>query len=310
MAIRATQGGRSTGRLLAAMVTAVAIGAAAPAPVKPVEPLPLPGLKPGATVRLGPGPYPALTFTNLRFNPPVTIEAGTTRVMGVTFMNSSGFIWRGGNVRAPQGRTGTTPANWGFHVRGSDGITIENSRLSESHIAIAIGDSRNIIVRNNRFANLRSDGVFAAGTSKLLVENNDFRDFFPIKATGSHAAGNWKDGDHPDAVQIFTTPNTRRVTDIIIRDNTVMGDMEGINMFGPKGDGYARIVIERNSVNVTYAPAISMFACDDCTIRDNRVWKIPGSPYQANIRFEESTGQACGNTMPDWKEHFAMKLCR
>ena len=281
-----------------------------PGPQTRAQTEPLPGLAPGATVRLGPGPYPTLVFRNQRFDPPVTIEAGTAMVMGIRIADSSGIIWRGGNIRSAKGRGENNPDYWGIHIRESDTVTIENSQLSEAYHGMVVGNSRAIIIRNNVFNNLQSDGMDVAGTSDVLIENNRLSGFYPVKATGSHADGTWKDGDHPDAVQIWTSPVKPRVTDITIRGNTIEGDTQGINLFGPKGDGYARIIIDNNSVHITYPPAISIFACDECSIRNNHVWKILGSPYQANIRFEESTGETCGNRMDDWDTHFAMKRCK
>lgn len=274
------------------------------------ETMPLPGLKSGATVRLGPGPYPALTFKNQHFDPPVTIEAGKAVVMGVTIRNSSGIVWRGGEIRAPQGRDGNNPDHWGMNIRSSDGVTLENARVTDAYHGVMVGDSRNIVLRNNDLTGLRSDGMDVVGTSNVLIENNRFTDIRPHKATGSKAAGDWKDGDHPDAVQIWSTKDNPRVTDITIRGNTVEGDTQGFNFFGPKHDGNARIRIENNAIHITYPPAISIFRCDDCSIRGNRVWRIAGAPHQANIRFETSTGQACGNIMPDWRDHPAMKRCK
>ena len=310
MSIRALDIAGPIRRLVVATALASVLSGGAIAAAALAQTTPLPGLKPGAVVRLGPGPYPMLTFNGQHFDPPVTIEAGRARVMGITVRNSSGIVWRGGDIQAAKGRQGNDPNHWGVHIRGSGRVTFENARVSDAYHAMVIGDSHDIVVRNNVFTDLRSDGMDVAGTSNVVIENNSFSNITPVKATGSKQDGSWKDGDHPDAVQIWTTPTNRRVTDITIRGNTVDGDTQGINLFGPKGDGYARIIIENNSVHITYPPAISIFKCDDCSIRGNRVWKIAGSPYQANIRFEESTGQACGNSMADWREHFAMKRCK
>ncbi len=296
--------------VIALLLATVGTGAGAQVAPKPLPPPPLPGLKSGAVVRLQPGAYPLLNFQGLRFDPPVTIEAGETRVMGLRFIDSSGIIWRGGDIRAPKGRDDNTPNSWGVDIRRSSGLTIENSQISVADHAMVVTDSNGVIVRDSVFTNLRSDGIDLAGTSNVVIENNRFSDFEPKKPTGSRADGTWKDGDHPDAIQIWTTPANRRVTDITVRGNTIVGDTQGINLFGPKGDGYARIFIENNVLDITYPAAISVFVCDSCRVRGNRISKIAGSPYKATIRFENSTGKACGNAMRDFDEHPAKRRCK
>lgn len=292
--------------------SAGALPAAARPPVPPAPVAPLPGLKPGATVRLGPGPYPLLTFQSQHFDPPVTILAGASRVMGLRILDSSGIIWRGGDIRAPKGRDNASdgPNHWGVDLRRSDRVTFENTRVSDASRGMVFADSRGIVIRDSVFRNLRNDGIDIAGTRDVVIENNNLSGFFPVKATGSRADGTWKDGDHPDAIQVWSTRLNPTATDIVIRGNTVEGDTQGINLFGPALDGFARVTIANNSVNIAYPAAITVFSCDTCTVRDNRVWRIPGSPYLANIRFEKSTGKACGNTMPDWPDHFAKKRCK
>ncbi len=130
-----------------------------------------------------------------------------------------------------------------------------------------------------------------------------------MKPTGSKADGTWKDADHPDAIQLCTTPTNRRVTDITIRGNRVDGDTRGINFFGPRGDGYARVAIENNDVRVTYPAAISVFACDDCSVRGNNVRSVPNSKFKANIRFESSTCKICSNVMAAIPQHKAAQRC-
>lgn len=292
------------------MIIAVLAFAAALVAVAPDGRGSLPGLKPGASVKLGAGPYDLIEIKGASFSPPVTIEAGNTTVRGLRFRNSKGIIWRGGVIVAPRGRTaGKGPELYGADLRGVEDVQFDGTRFTDAARGMVVADSRGLIVRNASFVGLRSDGIDVAGTSDVLLENNQFEDFSPNKPTGSKSDGTWKDGDHPDAIQFWTTPQTRRMTDITVRGNRVDGDTQGINFFGPRGDGYARVAITENDVKVTYGAAISVFYCDDCSVRNNRVAARPESQYRANIRFEQSTGTLCGNIMPGTPRHPATARC-
>jgi Right handed beta helix region len=188
-------------------------------------------------------------------------------------------------------------------------VRFEGTTFTRALRGLAVVDSDDIVVRNAHFTNLRSDGMDVAGTSHVLLENNRFDTFSPVWATGSKADGTWKDGDHPDAIQLWTTPNVRRVTDITIRGNVIDAETQGINFFGPRGDGYARVNVTNNDVTINLPAAISVFACDDCSVRDNRITARPGSKWRANIRFEQSTGALCGNIMPGTPRHPATAAC-
>ncbi|KAB7644947.1 right-handed parallel beta-helix repeat-containing protein [Polymorphobacter fuscus] len=269
----------------------------------------LPGLTSGGTVTLPPGPHPMVEIRGKTFDPPVTINATGAVVKGLRIWDSKGIIWRGGTIHAPSGNVGHGPVAYGADIRRADTLTIDGATFTNALRGAVVADSRNLVVRNAQFKGLQSDGLDVAGSSHVLIENNRFTDFDPVKATGNKADGTWKDGDHPDAIQMWTTPTNKRVTDVVIRGNTVDGDTQGINFFGPRGDGYARVKIEDNDVRVAYPAAISLGGCDDCSVRNNRIKAAPGAKFRANVRFDESKGKACGNDMPGMPNHPAARRC-
>lgn len=269
----------------------------------------LPTLKSGGTVTLGPGPYDMIVLRGERFNPPVTINAGTTVINGLRIWDSRGIIWRGGIIKAPAGRDGHGPTVYGADIRKSDGLTFDGTTFTEALRGAVVADSNNITVRNARFTGLRSDGINLAGNNNVLIENNRFDDFTPVKPTGTKAGGDWKDGDHPDAIQLWNTPTTHSGTNIVIRGNVIDGDTQGINFFGKRYDGYSRVTVENNDIRITYPAAISVFQCDECTVRNNKVASVPGSKFRANVRFEDTKGEMCGNTMKAVPSHAAAKRC-
>jgi hypothetical protein len=259
----------------------------------------IPGLAPGATVRLPQGPHPKLSIRGERFDPPVIIEASGTTLQGVEIWDSSGIVLRGATVVAPKGPNGPSgpsgPLSWGVDARRVKNVVFEGLTITKVHTGMVIGDSDGVTVRGSRFHAMRSDGIDIAGVTNILIEDNDFRDFRPIKAKGSRQDGTFVDGDYPDAVQLWTTKDHDYGRDVMIRRNTVDGDTQGINLFGPQGRGYERVRILDNTLNITYPAAVSVFKCTDCEVIGNKATAIAGAPYLVNIRIENSTGRFCGN---------------
>jgi hypothetical protein len=253
------------------------------------------GLAPGATIRLPEGMHPKLSIRGERFDPPVVIDGTGTTIGGVEIWDSEGIVLRGATIMAPKGPNAAGPASWGVDARRLKNVVFENLEITNVHTGMIIADSDGVTVRGSRFHGMRSDGMDMAGVTNMLIEDNDFRDFTPIKAKGSRKDGTWVDGDHPDAIQLWTTKNRDFGSDIVIRRNNVDGDTQGINLFGPWGRGYERVRILDNTLNITYPAAISMFKCTDCEVSGNKAKVIPGSPYPVNIRVEFSSGRFCGN---------------
>lgn len=262
------------------------------------------GLAPGTTVRLPPGENAKVVIHDQDFDPPVTIDATDAVVKGVDIHNSSGIIWRGGTIEAPKGRgdEDTSAAGRGrgnaYHaslVKSSRDITFDDVTFTNAKIGMASARSNGLTVRNSRFVGMRSDGINSVGNSNVLIENNRFWDTRPIPSTGSKADGNWEDGDHCDAIQIWAPPDVPVSTDIVIRGNVIEGPTQGINTFGPSGDGYQRIIVEHNSINTNYAAGISVMNCTDCRVRYNKLWPNEKAEHRINLRTDNSTGLFCEN---------------
>jgi hypothetical protein len=269
----------------------------------------LAGLQSGATIKLPPGPHPLIAIAAQRFDPPVTIDASGAVINGVRLVEVEGVIFRGGTVVAPGGRAGKGAEGYGVDMRRSHGVRFEGVRFDAAARGLVAADSRALVVRNARFAGLRSDGINLAGTSDVLIEASSFTDFTPVKPKGSKADGNFVDGDHPDAVQIWLTRANPVNRDIVIRHNVIDGDTQGINTFGPRLGHHERIRIENNAVRTNYPAAISVIGCSDCQVRFNTVAGIPGARFKANVRTDASTGQFCGNRIRHVPRHPANAKC-
>lgn len=119
------------------------------------------------------------------------------------------------------------PANLGsgqeqsaFMIRGSTGVSVSNSEFHNLWHGLSMLDNDGVTVTGNYFHDIRTDGVRGGGNSNLTVSGNMFTDFYPAP------------GDHPDAVQIWTTNTTKSASNITVTDNVILrGDgkpMQGI----------------------------------------------------------------------------------
>lgn len=276
----------------------------------------LSGLQPGATVRLSPGPHEKIVIKDRQFDPPVTIDARGATVKGLEINNSSGIVWRGGTIEAPYGRgdedishRGKGPGFYASNVARSRDITFDDVTFTNARNGMVAGRNNGLTVRNSRFEGLRSDGIDSVGNSNVLIENNRFYNARPIPSTGSKADGTFIDGDHADAIQIWAPKDVPVSTDITIRNNVIEGRTMGINTFGPWGEGYRRIIVENNTIDISYPPGISVMHCTDCRVRYNRLTPNSEAKHKVNLRTDKSTGLFCENKITAIPGHRANAKC-
>lgn len=276
----------------------------------------LAGLDAGKTVRLPPGDHDRIVIRDRHFDPPVTIDARGATIKGLMIESSSGIIWRGGTIVAPKGRgdedpasRGTGPSHNAAIVGRSEAIVFDDVTFADAKIGLLAGRTRDLTVRNSRFRALRSDGIDSVGNSQVLIENNEFSDTRPIPRIGKKGEPGFVDGDHPDAIQIWAPADVPLATDITIRNNRIEGSTQGINTFGPRGDGYQRIVIENNTLLIRYAAGIFISDCSDCRVRFNRLEPNPEALNVIDMRIDASTGQFCGNQITAIPKHRANAAC-
>jgi hypothetical protein len=100
-------------------------------------------------------------------------------------------------------------------------------------------DSQDVAVADNRFHDIRTDGVRGGGSSNVQIKDNFFTDFYPAK------------GDHPDAIQLWETALNPNAHDIVISGNVIVrgdgGLMQGVFLRGPDGT-FDRVMVNDNTV--------------------------------------------------------------
>ncbi|WP_162854526.1 right-handed parallel beta-helix repeat-containing protein [Sphingobium estronivorans] len=214
-----------------------------------------------------------LTFEDLRFTP-----QSVDRLYTFNVTNSSDIHFDGIEVVGPDGAAGYQSAP--FLIRGSENISVTNSEFHHLWNGISVLDSSHLNVTGNYFHDIRTDGFRGGGVSNLVVSGNYFTDFHPAA------------GDHPDAIQLWTTNTTTSAHDIVISDNIVTrgdGDViQGIFLRDQVGTlPYQNVTITGNMVLGGMYNGISVGHADGAKITGNTVIGLPDQ--KSWIRVEDST---------------------
>ena len=231
----------------------------------------------GDIIKLAPGTYSGLNVGNLSYGSGITITSADpnkvaiitdfslSKVKGVTFNNLEmvaldhpDLIAKNINFYAFKvaGSDNVHFDNISFHgsldgnaqndvlglqIRDSSNVSVTNSEFQQLNRGLAIGTSQNVRVEGNEVHHLRSDGFNFAQLSNAKILNNSFHSFTPVK------------GDHPDAIQFWTTSTKVASKDILISGNLIVrGDGEytqGIFMRDETGVlPYERVTISDNLI--------------------------------------------------------------
>jgi Ca2+-binding RTX toxin-like protein len=225
--------------------------------------------KAGDVIALASGTYGPIGFLNANFAAPVTITSldpsARAVLTGLDLTSSSGFViknvvmedkdastrWdfqvkESSNVtfdsvliRGQAGDVGYDSAP--FMVRNSANITITNSEVTHARYGINLLDNYDVTVSRNYFHDLRTDGLRAGANSNIKISENYFTDFHP-------AAGN-----HPDAIQFWTTNTDASASNITITDNVILrGDGAAVQGIFVRDESnvlpYRNLVIDGNLV--------------------------------------------------------------
>ena len=279
----------------------------------------------GEVFNLAPGNYGALNIRNRTFSNAITIRSadpsrpavfGRTQLgtvsgvnfSGVTFANplsgatplwtpavqlysSARINFSGVTVRGSMDGNAANDGH-GIGVRGSTGISISNSTFTQLNRAITLNTSQGILVSGNTVSNVRSEGVNLAQVQNVRIIGNSFSNFHPVN------------GDHPDAIQAWTTGTNRPSANIIISGNLIVGSaggrMQGIFITDQTGNPalrYQGVVVTNNTLVGTSWHGITLGHADGVAITGNNVITMPDPKIDRSwIRVADATGIVNGNT--------------
>ena len=248
----------------------------------------------GDTVQLATGTYDAFALKNLSFSgagvtvtsqnpgaPAVLTGFSLSNVNGLTLQNIEMLVDPTKDANAYQINSsnqitldhlnvhGTLNSDAGddkngLLIRDSNNITVQNTDFHQLSKGMAVSNSNSVTVTGNHFYEIRSDGFDGAGSSNVVVSKNYFSDFSPAP------------GDHPDAIQFWTTGTTASAHDIAISGNVIMrgagGSMQGIFFRDQVGNiPFQNVQISDNLVVGSMTNGIGVSGIDHGTVSNNVV---------------------------------------
>lgn len=269
------------------MLIALAVLAATPATLVQT----IAAAKPGDTIKLVAGTYPAIEIRSRTWNPPLTVDASEAQIGGVYVTSTSGLTWRGGAIVGTSMKDGF-PTGYGFHGGGnSSNLTVYGVRFSKLRMGVAMGNVNGLKVTGNWFSEMSADGINISMSRNVVIDRNACSEF--VTSPGSH----------PDCIQLWSRPANPPTADIKVTNNSAIGAMQGIGLFdhvrgGVPDGGFDRITIRGNTVLNTYGMGIAVTNCRDCVVRDNDVNSLPNYMNRAQLNISGGSVVACGNVVP------------
>ena len=272
----------------------------------------------GDTILLAPGAYPALSVKGVQFQADVTIAsrdpAHPATLAGLVVADSRGLRFQNLEllVETPTGERPTIPVrvsnSQDIHfvqlnvhggsgerdgraitVRDCDNVSIENSEFHDLRIGVEHAHCDHLTITGSRFHDIRVDAIHGGGSSWVRIANNEFTDFH---RQGDPAHG----GDHPDAIQFWSRPDSQPAHDIVISDNVMKRGsgtpVQGIFMAG-RGPAISDVTISGNTIVGMDYNGIAVSNGRNVTISDNKV--EPYADRKSWIRVVKSDGVRMSN---------------
>lgn len=245
----------------------------------------------GEIIYLAPGRYDPIAFQRLQFDVPVTITSADpndrAELTGLVLRDSKGVkvvdlkltdltpeIMYDFRVQDSSDivldkllitSVETSQYNSGpLMIRGSTNVTVTRSEIAHVKYGVSMLENRGISITGNYFHHIRIDGIRGGGNSDIEIRDNLFTDFFPNK------------GDHPDAIQFWTTNTTTSAHNIRIADNVIVRGagtpMQGIFMRDEiETLPYRSVSIDGNTIIGTMYHGIKISHADRISLSSNRV---------------------------------------
>ncbi|MFM9827791.1 MAG: right-handed parallel beta-helix repeat-containing protein, partial [Sphingomonas sp.] len=164
---------------------------------------------------------------------------------------------------------GSTTGQSPLLIRNSENVSVTNSEFHDVWHGVSVLDNEGLVITGNYFHDIRTDGIRGGGNSDLVISNNVFTNFTPAE------------GDHPDAIQLWTSNTTEAASNILITGNIVVrgagAAIQGIFIRDEVGTlPYKDVNITNNIVIGGLYNGISIGGVDGGVIANNLVLGQPG----------------------------------
>ena len=282
----------------------------------------------GETFVLAPGNYGLLTIKSRNFATPITITSADAnnpaKIEQINITGSRGIAFTGLDMGSPLSASETASAchntaqitnssyisfdrvhvygsldgnptndRDGLNFRGSNNIAVTNSTFEQLSRGLLIGSSQDVTLSGNMFKNMSTDGMDFAAVQRVAITGNTFTNFTP------------KAGDHPDAIQFWTSGTTVASSDISITNNKIMmGGPEGTQgIFLRDETGalpYQRVTIDNNLVYINSGyNGITVAGGNTIAVTNNTVVSQTTDTLKLRINLSAVTNGTVANNVSD-----------
>lgn len=261
-------------------------------------PAALAAAKPGARLKLS-GAFGDVLLRGDKMAAGLTLDltaaeiTGSWKAVAMTGLRLIGGTWRGklplrldrctdvrvtgGVYEGPGAYDANLADGYAVFVVVGQGIVVESIRADGFKSGVVLSKVDGFEVTGCGLSRMRSDGIQAGECWNGRIAGNVIH--------GTKTLG----AEHPDGIQIWSRASSPPTSDIVIEDNLVAGDTQGIcgfniqNRNGADDGGYDRITIRRNRVSAGHPQGISLTDARDSSVTDNVVSTYPGSRWRASL---------------------------
>lgn len=221
--------------------------------------------------------------------------------------------------RVPEGIT-LTGGTWaGLRADALRGVTLRDMVFRDGTVGLKSVGSVGVRLEGCTFLDLDRGASFGSGADlevvsctaqRMRIDAFDFGECrrWAVRRCAVLGAVTQPGGAHPDAIQGWSRPTSAPAADIVIEDNLIEGDCQGIGLFnhvrdGVDDGGFDRVTIRRNRVIVARPMAVAVLDARGLVLADNWISTLPGAERQARIRVEDcGSVQRFGNRMDAFVE--------
>ena len=278
--------------------------------------------RPGETIRLAPGVYPAVAIHDLKADgvtitsadpahPAVINDLALQHASGLAFTNLEFAFPEAANDKDAEGSFGARVNNSsdirfdhdnfhgalgkdpvldikGLHIVQSQHVVISNNEFQFLRVGIHTKIDDHIAITGNSFHDIRVDGIDNSASSDEDVSGNNFTTFHRV---GEPPTG----GDHGDAIQFWTLQDIAS-ENITVTDNVIVQgtgrNFQGIfvQALPQHGQPFRHVTIKGNIIIGGSRNGILVAGAQDVTLADNTIVALAGETIMPIVRIEDTDG--------------------
>lgn len=225
-----------------------------------------------------------LSIDGFQFTP----KDGQARATGLVLRNVEDAVLTGNKFVG--GATGFDRDHRGIDVTGSKNVQLLESDFSGLTRGAIFRESTGLVVKENSLSDMRSEGFNFVGVKNVEVFKNQMSDFHPAR------------GDHADFIQFWTTGSKTVSENIVIRDNVMLQEKNGLSVQGIFMDNdnsvtYKNVLIQNNIIQSGMPHGVHVVQADGLKIVGNVALSVEGASQRVTISVNDSSNvQLSDNT--------------